>query len=212
MRQKLQNLRLQSAYSFQPSKVSNNFDFQHGVHRSPVRFADTLAVGNSTAAGTLGLIRKQLASVGCPVWSEVFRPKVDGLAANNFQGAAIPRHVRLYFNTSDGGGDQVASRKSIKHHTLDSLDEIVIDLSCLLHSIALIVKTTLLRIDACLQRSGATWKYYSSLAMLVHLWRDLSKHIFSQILKDHDAVIAVKHYRRLMPKCIAGYHSTPTSH
>jgi hypothetical protein len=91
----------------------------------------------------------------------------------------------------------------MKYRTIHDVGTIVVDLSCLLHQTALIVKTTLVRIDACLVRMVG-WKFYSSLAMLVHVWRDLSKALFLKVESTYGPEVAVSHYRRLMPKCIAG--------
>jgi hypothetical protein len=117
-RSKLRNLRSQSSYSLHPARVKDTVDFQHWLHKSPVRFADTLRVQDGSAAGVLGLIRKQLQSIGCPTWDEeVSVPKFDGPASEFFQNAPMPRHIRLLFVTSDGAGDQLMARKIIKHVT-----------------------------------------------------------------------------------------------
>jgi hypothetical protein len=92
----------------------------------------------------------------------------------------------------------------MKWHTMNSIADIVIDVSCLHHSNALIAKTVLLRADACLRRMGSTFKYYSSLAMLVHLVRDLSRNIFCEAQRRHGDEVAIASFRRLLPKCIAG--------
>jgi hypothetical protein len=62
----------------------------------------------------------------------------------------------------------------------------------------------LMRADDCLSRLRSPWKYYSSLTMLVHLWRDYSRQIFTGVHQRFGAEVAVKDFRRMVPKCIAG--------
>jgi hypothetical protein len=110
-RSKLQNLKCVISYTYSRSEVNTAADFLRLSHTSEPRFADVQRVGSGSGATSYALMLKQLASVGCPIWQITNQPPRDGPAANNFVGERVPDHIRLFFITTDGAGDQVMSRK-----------------------------------------------------------------------------------------------------
>jgi hypothetical protein len=110
-RSKLQNLKLQSTYTLGVHRVGSAADFGERSHTSPPRFADVQRVVSGTGAATFSLVKKQLESLGCPLWGEDAGPTPDGPASYGFTTCAIPSHLKLYFVTSDAAGDQCLARK-----------------------------------------------------------------------------------------------------
>jgi hypothetical protein len=104
--------------------------------------------------------------------------------------------------TSDEGPDQQCLRRQL--HVQYRLDPsvIVVDVSCVLHSGARIYKHHLDLVDSWLSRHGRPWKFYSSLAKLMLIWREKARLVFLvwASLFQHKAA----RYARLPPKCIAG--------
>lgn len=84
---------------------------------------DLLVVTSSTAAGLLDLMKRQLASIGCP-WM-----------TTPFTGDAI----RIFHVTTDAGGDISAARRQIKRQFGEQapLCALFLDIDCLMHQYSL---------------------------------------------------------------------------
>ena len=82
--------------------------------------------------------------------------------------------------------------------------QIVVGATRVIRSGALVFRSGLVLIDNWLQRVGAPFKYYSSLAKLMHIWRDNARQVFLSWLARFGAVEAVRHAKRMPPRCIAG--------
>ena len=63
-------------------------------------------------------------------------------------------------------------------------------------------------IDKYLKSIDAGFRYYTMLAMIIHLWREMPKAVFVAWRRRYGAASALKHARRKPPKCIAGRWSS----
>lgn len=63
------------------------------------------------------------------------------------------------------------------------------DISCLVHQFNLIVGSQLSLMDTCLADTGSEYRYWSSLAKLIHSWRSMPSVIMSEFPSDHFASI-----------------------
>lgn len=61
------------------------------------------------------------------------------------------------------------------------------DISCLVHQFNLIVGSQLSLMDVCLESLDQDYRYFSSLAKLIHSWRSMPKIIMSEFPADHFA-------------------------
>ena len=157
-------------------------------------------------AGTHALLRKQLESVGCPLWMEPPDPDAPATPLPLAGEADAIVHVKLWLYCCDMGPDQVMFRKLVTTFVYNAgqLQELVIFLHCLFHQEELVVKTGLGIIDAWLKEVGCTWKYYAVLAKLIHIWREKAFQVFSVWQRVYTALWAVACAKTLPPKCIAG--------
>ena len=201
---KLFGMELVTTYVRSTSGITDGATF---LERSRTRgqFADPQRVADSTAAGTHAMLRKQLQGLGVPVWERKLAAEQQGQAAPTGPDAApLASPLRLWLITSDGGSDQMKFRRVMKLETETNGSAIVVDATCVLHSGALVFRSGLVLIDNWLQRVGAPFKYYSSLAKLMHIWRDNARQVFLSWLARFGAVEAVRHAKRMPPRCIAG--------
>ena len=151
------------------------------------------------------MLRKQLQGLGVPVWERKLAEEQQCQAAPTGPGAApLASPLRLWLITSDGVSDQMKFRRVMKLETKTNVSAIVVDATWVRHSGALVFRSGLVLIDNWLQRVGAPFKYYSSLAKLMHIWRDNARQVFLSWLARFGAVEAVRHAKRMPPRCIAG--------
>eukprot|EP00959_Pyramimonas_sp_CCMP1952_P120761 2524839-Pyramimonas_sp.AAC.1 len=109
--------------------------------------------------------------------------------------------------TSDQGPDQVRLRKVVQAACMSSLSEIFIDMNCLFHQIQLVVKTHLVTIDKWLdeyQALAGFTGYFATIAKVQHCRRDSAQDMFDAWVDKYAEASAVKHAKRLPPKCISG--------
>eukprot|EP00973_Karenia_brevis_P083689 11611262-Karenia_brevis.AAC.1 len=78
------------------------------------------------------------------------------------------------------------------------------DFDCKMHAGALIAKSGMTIVDAWLKKNGHTWRYYSGIAKLVHVWRDSSRNMFKEWVYTFGAQDAIRCARRLPPKPVSG--------
>jgi hypothetical protein len=105
--------------------------------------SDVQVVRDSTAAGTTGILLKQLAAIGCPSWRMKF---------NATEGEAPV--FRIFGHCSDRGSDQVKLRRFIRHEVLPLPRCFYFDWDCSQHANALIFKDSLLLVDDWLREQG----------------------------------------------------------
>jgi hypothetical protein len=170
---------------------------------SRTQFADPLPLYDSSAAGTHAMIRKQIAGLGCVPW-DIVDPDTAPPLENQLGELPTDIGIRLWLLTTDGGPDQVKCRRIIKHETMMSPTDVVFDLNCLLHNVHLIMRSGLAIADAFAANARAPFKYYSALAKLMHLWREKARAVFLAWQRLHGGSAAVKHARRVPPKCLSG--------
>jgi len=110
--------------------------------------------------------------------------------------------VFLLCVTEDAGSDQRSQRLRLLSHIYqnelsqngpkdpsdDPMSSIwYFDVSCLVHQFNLIVGSQLALIDECLSTLGYSFRYYSSLAKLIHSWRSIPSKIMAEFPPDHFA-------------------------
>jgi hypothetical protein len=173
-------------------------------------FADLQCVHDKSARGTFALLDKQLKSVGCPrpplptvgvdqdQHQDEFERDDDSQPIEDF------RCLRSFLYTSDGGADQVRYKKVAAHCIAGFPLMLFVAVSCAMHNCQLVVKSGINTIDVWAKEQHKTWRYFSSLAKLVHIWRDYAKAIYDHWAVVHGATSAQQHARTLIPKCIAG--------
>jgi hypothetical protein len=174
--------------------------------RTRTQWADPQRVLDATHKGLHSMYRKQLESLGVPLWEAAPAPPGSNRESlsTTLKKMALPSSVALYFISSDGGGDQQKFRRVVKQETMYSLESIVVDQNCFQHSAALIVKGGLGRIDVFLRDWDVSFKYYASIAKIVHIWRDYCRDVYTTWLAMFGPVSANEHARRMVPKCISG--------
>lgn len=156
----------------------------------------------SVEAGTHAMLLKQLESLKCPTWQAA---TAESAAAPAPGSAAQPLGpLRVFLATSDGGPDQMKCRRLMKYEAAPDPRLFFIDVSCVMHGNHLIYKDGLVRIDSWLAKCKAKFRYFSSLAKITHVWRDLARLVFENWTSNYSAQDAMLHARTLVPKCIAG--------
>ncbi|CAK0836755.1 unnamed protein product [Prorocentrum cordatum] len=203
---KLQALKLLSVYIGDHRNVETNGFFSNNV--SFEAYADLHKVTSTTAEATMGLIWKQLVSLGCPVWKK-YSSVSDGpaaAAANVLHGTLQGEHrlVRILLYTSDGGPDQMKFKRMLIAETALQGHVLVIGYPCLMHRLQLIIKTGLELIDRFLGRVEKTFKYFSSLSKVTQVWRDMAGDIYDIWKGTFGPRAARECAARLPPKCLAG--------
>ena len=142
------------------------------------------------------MITKQLTSAGCPIWT--------GGAEHDSNDHA----VRLFLGTSDGGGDQKRFRRIVHCQVEDMATTLFIDSDCWMHASQLTYRSALACNDSWLRRQSCSFKYFSTLAKIVHLWRDCAGKMF-RAARDHLGNLeAVSFFRKLPARCVAGRWGT----
>ena len=121
-------------------------------------WADIQRVVSATAASAHAMIFKQLASVGLP------RPPVEPQPPAGL--------VTLWCFTSDGGPEVKKFKRILKHMLKDHPMDIAVNTDCFLHADELQVQTGMKSADRWLAYNALGFKYFSTLAMAMHSWRD----------------------------------------
>jgi hypothetical protein len=77
-----------------------------------------------------------------------------------------------------------------------------------MHIIQLTFRSGLKILDVWCKARKLKWTYYAGLTKLVHVWRDFARAIFLYVLGHNGASLAMRHAKKLPPKCIAGRWGT----
>jgi hypothetical protein len=204
---KLHGMELSSAWYVVQPDIRSEQDFLNACEVR-TQWSDPVRVDDGTAEATHALYLKQLATLGCPRWphnqQDPRRPGSTMSFVEVLQCMPRPNALTIWNITSDGGSDQIKFRGLVKMETRFCLDHLVFDTSCALHKVALITKSALLQADRWLSRCGKSYKYYSSLAKVVHVWRDHSRAVYARWVTLFGAVSANKHAKTVIPRCLAG--------
>eukprot|EP00969_Alexandrium_andersonii_P368038 15472003-Alexandrium_andersonii.AAC.1 len=75
---------------------------------------------------------------------------------------------------------------------------------CLHHAASLMRKTSLLLTDSFLQSASREWKYFSSVAKVVNIWRANAKIIFAFWSRSYGSLEAMQQACKLPPRCLSG--------
>ena len=154
------------------------------------RLRDVLPQDDGSAQGTLNLILKGFKSLGLPSWHQVAEDHIPGM--------------HWYCYTSDCGSDQVAAKTMIARMVQALPNVVFFPMDCLEHQMHLLALGSLKRVDKALASHGRKWRYFSSIAKLTHLWRDLCAALYAEWITVHGHVSANAHARKLIPRCAAG--------
>ena len=150
--------------------------------------ADIQLVGDSSAAGTHGLLKKQFASLGCKSWDRSPRSGVGP--------------IDIYGYTSDRGSDQAAVRKIMHAQTQDDPSCLFADWDCAMHATQLVVKSGMDVLNRFMKQLGFS-PFFSAVAKFINVWRDnfwSVRREFLGISLDGTAAFAQK----LPLRCLAG--------
>ena len=152
------------------------------------RLADVQKVLDGSAKGTVSMTKKQLESLGCPTWTELQSSESHYLRSG----------WHVYLQTTDRGSNELAAR-NLNSVLYDNPKTIFMDFDCHEHATHLCVMSGLAEID---MMTG--YKYFANCAILANVLRDVSQLIFpmwASLFGDGDAL---KHARKLFPKCLSG--------
>jgi hypothetical protein len=112
--------------------------------------------------------------------------------------------LRVWLYTSDHGPDQAKMRKVMRAQAAQCQDTLFLDIDCLMHQSQLGVKSLLVRIDEHLGFMGAKWRYFGSVAKVLHIWRDNSKRVFDIFGTMFGQAAATMCAKAKPPQCISG--------
>ena len=149
------------------------------------------------------MVKKQLKQAGCLIWAECSATDIVLL------GDAVPKHVlpklvQVWLYTSDCGPDVKLMRRSMCNFIDQMPHDLWFDLDCFMHQAQLATKGGIMIMDACLLNLKVTWKYWASIAKLIHVWRDNARPLFRAWTTLHGPESAVAHVKRLPPRPISG--------
>jgi hypothetical protein len=191
--------------------ILNSLSFQNAL-RCHFVLCDLQRVISGTTEGTYSLLKKQLESVGCPVWPESFpsRP-ADAYDYRHHWQTQLDQandskciHFKVYMYTADGGGDQKKFKKIASCGAVTDVFTLWVDWPCSMHSGALISKGGLCVTDEWLAANGIQWRFFSATAKIMHVWRDSARNMFavwSSLLGPEHAVL---HAKTLPPAAVSG--------
>ena len=156
------------------------------------RLADSQEVLGGKTEDSVALLLKHLSSLGCPSWQ---RGPSDRTGKD---------HVNLFMYCSDDGSDQAGIGKTVPYQIDDDLT-IWMRTLCYDHQGHLIEKDGLKVLDTRLKAIDRTWKFYSSVVKVCHLWRANHKAVATAINERHpEDSVARKLSRTICPKCDIG--------
>jgi hypothetical protein len=195
---KVQGCEAESTYVF----IDGDVILTHGadvldISFSKRAFCDLQMVVNPKAAGTHALLVKQLQGLGCPTWK-------------NFRigGPGCTQPLRMFFYTSDEGPDQEMFKNIAGTEIVDFSSVLFVGCRCWMHVIQLILRGGLELVDRWLSALGHKWKYYSALAKMTNVWREMGRAFYVAFLKTFGASVANECCLRIPPRCIAGRWSS----
>lgn len=106
--------------------------------------------------------------------------------------------------TSDRGPNEVMAKKMWMVRARNAPGIVCLTADCNEHLAHLITLQSLKSVDGYLKRHGRPWKLFASVATSSNTFRDLSKSIFEEWSNIHGDESAMKHAKKLWPKCIGG--------
>ena len=162
--------------------------------------ADLRPVVDSSVAGIHALMAAQVSSLGIKSWQDAQQqPQQEQGPQEREQ----QQHLTVWAICTDAGGDAAAARRQVVLQSATQPCCLVFDLDCLMHQFHLVVKSSLMHLQTTAREIlGLNWKYCSTLAMLLHLWRDNARRVHKcwQERYPEDANCCM----RMPPKFIGG--------
>ena len=151
--------------------------------------ADIMRVEGSSARDTYALLHKQLSHLGLPSWRDL--PSV----AN----ASDVRALHLFMFISDGGADQQLFKKLVKHEARFKANVWILDGDCHCHIGHLMSKDLLRLTDSFLKDVfKASFRCLSSLAKIVHVWRDNHRLMRKCMEVDHGRSMTFRIWNKVL--------------
>ena len=158
------------------------------------RLADVLPVHRGDGPATLALCKKMLESLGCPTWDTF-------LEQHELCGVCQNQYVFLMC-TTDRGPNEIWAKKAVQAKLRDVPWCFFLPADCYEHQAHLGVLGGLKLVDSLLA-GRRRWKYFSSVAMLTNILRDVSQDLYTTWRTLHGDASANKSVRSLFPRCIA---------
>ena len=124
-------------------------------------------------------------------------------------GAEIGSGIVWFLSTSDRGSNEVMNRKLTMCLVEDIDRAIFLDNDCWEHSCQLCVLGSLKLVDQMMLHAmpvaeKRSWKYYSSIATVCNVCRDVARDMFETWKQFFGPESAIQHVRKLFPRCCAG--------
>ena len=150
------------------------------------------------------MYRKHMWSLGCPFWADLplHHDKAGGCVCET------------YIVLTDEGSDEslmkrMAEEDSVAIDKLLTLNVMVCvwKLACFMHIYHLIVKKSLKTGDLIAAALGKSMKYYSTIAKILHVWRDYSKTIHGLWARISTGAAKLYAFKR-PPRAISGRWGT----
>ena len=159
------------------------------------------------------MLKKQLESLGVPMWSEAFpntgEPGIDFNAwnaelRNLLEDGASRMSLKMCLYCSDGGSDQMSFKRILAAGAMNKLTEFFIHVPCMMHCCNLTSKAGLQQVDEWFAQNGAHGiKLFGSMAKLMYVWRDLARGFYLLWCRLFGAESANKWALRIPPRCVA---------
>ena len=173
------------------------------------RIADVQKVEDGSAKATVALTLKQLESLGCPTFLELQDADESDECASVLSGG-----WHIFCQTTDRGSNELCAR-GINSDIYNSLAPKVLyfDLNCVEHAAHLCCLGGLAQVDVYLTKRSkqegiaqGNWgnKYFAACATLANVLRDVGQSLFKSWAKLFGAADALRHAKKLFPKCISG--------
>ncbi|CAE7792673.1 unnamed protein product [Symbiodinium sp. CCMP2592] len=193
------------------------------------RLADVLPVHRGDGPATLALCKKMLESLGCPTWDTFVEQHEAGVvcpvrighivaSGSSESGDVICGHhdgvdVGVVMSwthnsfvwimcTTDRGPNEIWTKKVVQAKLMDVPWCFFLPADCYEHQAHLGVLGGLKLVDSLLA-GRRKWKYFSSVAMLTNILRDISQDLYTAWRTLHGDESANKCVRTLFPRCIA---------
>lgn len=119
----------------------------------------------------------------------------------------IPLTLHWWYVTTDAGSDIAAGRRRLASQIAPVENAALFDIDCLSHQFQLITKRQLFVMDdvvRTLKPPCGLYRYYSSLAMIFHVWRDNARDIFARWCGEFGCASAITSCSKVPPRPIAG--------
>ena len=173
---------------------------------------DLLVQKSKTAGHCLGMVTKQLRSVGAPVswqddvalYTKLTTQDSDGNTIWK-PGVKIPKRWNVVCNTTDAGSDQVASRDMIAWELSPIPWCLYFELSCFLHQLHILDATSLKRCGGFIALLAPhLGTFFGTLATISNTWREVSAKVREWWTEFSGPADGKKFGNQIPPRCLSG--------